>query len=449
MAGEGENTRPSSGGLIFYCEQCGQRIPPADFQNKSARLSSDNLACCAKCAAKQPNAARAANPEPVIKAESFSAPSRPPARRKDPQKAPPPLNMNLIFGGVGALVLIVGLFLVTRGGKDSAPVASDTPPAKKDSAPSVTPPVAADKPVLKTPPLLNSPAPQNPPVTQPAPVAGTTERAPARPLMPPTEEYDPRKAVSESMLAQAKDYNQKNPGDLYGYVDKLEQLRDRYRTTAAGEEARKLLSEIKLPEHDSNTNPAPPVDDDFKQAMSVLPLVKPEVDAKRGSWSTANGNLRSDKSMWSKLETPFILPEEYDLRVSFTRVENDDCLLVTLARRGKPFCFSIGGAGNTGCSFEVVTEKRKDRVSANIKRPGVLTSGIRNQVVIQVRKECLRAYLNGKLIVGCQVDDSGLSAPADFQNSQPNQMGLMTWNSVYEFHSLEVRPISGEGKVLR
>jgi hypothetical protein len=229
----------------------------------------------------------------------------------------------------------------------------------------------------------------------------------------------------------------------------LESLRDRYRSTAAGEEARKLLSEIKLPESDPNTNPAPPGDDDFKQAISVLPLVKPEIDGKRGSWSAANGNLRSDKSMWSKIELPFILPEEYDLRVTFTRVDQEDCLLVTLARRGKPFFFSIGGAGNTGCSFEIVNEKRKDRVSSNIKRPGVLSNGVRNQVVIQVRRECLRAYLNGKLIVGCQVDDSGLSSNPDFNSSQPNQMGLMTWNSVYEFHSLEVRPITGEGKNLR
>lgn len=180
----------------------------------------------------------------------------------------------------------------------------------------------------------------------------------------------------------------------------------------------------------------------------MLAKVDPAKDGLGGNWSLNNGNVRSDKSMWAKLGVPYALPEEYDLRLTFTRHDND-CLLIVLARRGKPFIFSIG-SGNANASFEDIREKRKDVVPTKMSpRQGLISNGARQQVVVQVRRGCLRGYLNGKLLVGCQVDDDGLSLNPQLVMPQSNQIGLMTWDSVFDFHSLEILPLKGEGKFLR
>jgi hypothetical protein len=152
--------------------------------------------------------------------------------------------------------------------------------------------------------------------------------------------------------------------------------------------------------------------------------------------------------MWAQIALPYLLPEEYDLRLTCARVEHDDCLLIVLARRGRPFIFSIG-SGNKHCSLETVREKRKDVLPTKLVRPGVLTNGQRTQLVVQVRSQCLRAYVNGKPIVGCQVDDDGLSLASELQTPQANQLGLCTWNSVYEFYACEVVEITGKGQFTR
>ena len=40
----------------------------------------------------------------------------------------------------------------------------------------------------------------------------------------------------DSLLAQAKDFHQKNADDVYGFREKLQNLLDHYRSTAAGDE---------------------------------------------------------------------------------------------------------------------------------------------------------------------------------------------------------------------
>ena len=137
------------------------------------------------------------------------------------------------------------------------------------------------------------------------------------------------------------------------------------------------------------------------------------------------------------------------MRVVFERGENHDCLLAILWRRGRPFLFSIGEAGNRGCSFEDVRESGPDVLPTKIVRTGVLSSHKVHEVIVLVRSKCLRAFLDGAPIVGCQVDDEGLSLRSEFVPPRAGQLALATWDSAYEFLSCDVRPVTGRGTLLR
>jgi len=450
------------GNRIYYCERCGLRIPPADFQNQRAQIVNETEAICAVCSQRgdamvsAPVSTPSAGSQPVIHAAAHhdTAQSGKTARRNtaahtrgNSHGAPAtPLPWKSALAGAVVFGVLLGAFALSRSKKPDA--TAELKPAVENKRESVPTKVAEKKPepprVAPAPVAVVNPPRETPPSPQPAEPKVAVRPAPPT---PPVDDYDPRKAVADSMLAQAKEFQKKNPEDVFGYRDKLQFLIERYRSTAAGEEATKLIAEIKLPAFDPDLHPEFTAETEWAKSVSLLGSVDPKKDALAGNWSLNNGNVRSDKSMWSKLGLPYTLPEEYDLRLTFTRHDND-CLLIVLARRGKPFIFSIG-SGNAHVSFEDVREKRKDVVPTKMSRGGLFSNGARQQVVVQVRRACLRGYLNGKLMVGCQVDDDGLSLNPQLQMPQPNQIGLMTWDSVYDFHTLEILPLKGEGKMLR
>jgi len=459
--------------VILYCDRCGQRITAAEQQSGQVQIDAEGVAICAKCAAAPPPRRSTQN---VTVGEARREPTGP-ARRPSPapqaersarhtgRSAPAvgtPSSNKMIMIAVGVVVaLAVGITVVLlSSGRDSAgnmqasnassnAAATAQPATVSGAAPPVSPKELAAYPL----PQGNRPASSQPATpAPPAPTPGAPALSPAAaPATPAKQEdtYDPRSEVAASMLAQAQAFNKANPDDVWAYRDKLDQIKERYAGTQGGKEAARLLSEIKLPEVDPATNPAPPAETAWANAVQVLPLTDPAKGRQNGNWSMTGGVLRSDKSMWARLALPYLLPEEYDLRLTFVRTESDDCLLVVLARRGRPFIFSIAGANNMGCSFETIKERRRDVLPTKISRPGMLANNQRYQLVIQVRNKCLRAHLNGKPVVGCQVDDEGLSLAPELTTPRPNQLGLATWNSVYEFHSLEVLPLTGEGKMLK
>lgn len=438
---------------IFYCERCGLRIPPVDFQSQRASLVNESEAICAACLPRADVSVAVPISQPIVHASNARNESVPRrntgSHTRGHGHAAPAAALPWKAALAGAVVFgaLLGAFALSRSQKTET-VDEVKPAIEPKRETMVIKPVEKKPEPIRVTPLTVAVA-NTPREVIPASVVPSEPKAVAKPTIPaaPVDDYDPRKAVADSLLVQAKDYQKKNADDVFGYRDKLQWLVERYRGTAAGDEAAKLIAEIKLPAFDPELHPEPTPDAEWAKAVSVLSTVDVKKDALNGNWSLDNGNVRSDKSMWSKIGVPYAVPEEYDLRLTFTRHDND-CLLIVLARRGKPFIFSIG-SGNANVSFEEVREKRKDVVPTKMSRPGLFSNGTRQQVVVQVRRGCLRGYLNGKLLVGCQVDDDGLSLNAQLLMPQPNQIGLMTWDSVFDFHALEILPLKGEGKLLR
>jgi len=252
--------------VIFFCDQCGLRIPQKDFITGKARKSEETKALCAQCASggeaapddgakshqplrdSKPGVRPAGRQTPVQGGERKSGPAVrdsklgiTPATREAgavaragkahlaAPAAPPSTSRNLIFAGVGVVAVFGVLLAVLLSGKPGAAPREKTRQAASES-----------------------PSVPRPPAPSTAPSAGT-EASPRESVKesartPESETYDPRAAVAASLLLQAKQYLASRPDDPWGYREKLEQLKTGYARTPAGDEAARLLADLKLPE---------------------------------------------------------------------------------------------------------------------------------------------------------------------------------------------------------
>ncbi|MHC4198443.1 MAG: hypothetical protein ACYSU0_00430 [Planctomycetota bacterium] len=450
---------------VVYCDRCGNLVAPGDVDAGNA-LVGDAGAICSGCLnALSPDerdatearlfgaggapaeAVRAALPRRAARSSAGSQRSRTQAARS-PTKAGGLGSQGKVFiaASAGGLVLGVVVVVLLRSGGGEGP--GRAPRRAPASTPVATPPERVARQDAATPP---GPAPHAAAPTRPPVVAEAAPAPPEPPAAEPASSVNDRiqSDIAKWKLSQAKSHHKANPNDIVTFREKLEQIRRSFTGTKAAEEAARLLEEVKLPELPPECDPKPPGDEAWAKAVRVLPAVDPGADRLKGNWRMDGGRLRSDKGMWAKIGLPYLLPDEYDVRVTFERVENADCLLVILARGGRPFIFSIGGNSNTGCSLEDIKESGPDVYPTKITRAGVLPRDGRHTAVILVRKKCLRAYVDGRPMVGCQVDDDGLSLPSDLRAARPGQLGLATWNTVFVFHSLEVLAVRGEGRLLR
>jgi hypothetical protein len=454
-------------GIIYYCDICTHRIPDAEHASGQARLGPHGKLICAACALKggaapETAARRVTPPNPAAHLPAAAAHSAPMRISKPSQKAAGKAAKAGISVEIAAVaILAAGLGIFTAGLLLHKPPAADVSVAAKKEEPPKKIETPAPRVPTPSPPAALTPTIPAParPESRTTPSAPVVQRAPQ--VTPPAivaapekktevQDFDPRAAYAAHLLDVAREFIKNNPEDVYAYREQLEKLRDTYRSTAPGKEAAQLLSELKMPAVDPALDPPLASETDWAKAIQVLPASDPGKDQLKGNWSKPNGMLRSDMSTWSQLALPCLLPAEYDIRVTFTRAEGEDCLLVNLAHKGRPFVFSIGGAGNMGCSLEDIASKKKYMLPVKLTRAGILTSKQRNQVIVQVREKIVRAFLNGQPIVGCVMDDATVVVPhADVTPPKPNQLGLLTWASVYEFHAVEVLEVKGKLEFMR
>ena len=432
--------------LICFCDKCGTRIPQAELDGgKARRLEGENHALCAKCAGGRSSGKTAeVRTEPSSRRDTKIGLA--PARRDSkanipamqpapasargtravalpPSPAPAPGNRMVLFIGlgVGAFVLLMVLVLVlvmssSEETKPSKPVATNTQPPVTPDQPKDTPPTPAPTPV----------EPAVAPPTQPGPGD------------------DPRANVADSLLLQARKFFKDHPDDALGYKEKLERLVSTYQRTAAADEAQKILAELKV-EPDANL----PKEEAWKDAVNLLTLAEPERDSLGdGKWTRRQDRLVSPKAKMHRLALPYVPPEEYDVRVSFTRKDSSECFVVDLVRNGQPFTWMVAGWGNNVLGFSMVQGKGAKDNPYSLKRPNMLENGRRYTAILQVRSDVVRAYLDGRLASECKVPASEFSPHATWSVSKSDILGVGANDCVYEVHQLEVLELKGKGQVL-
>jgi len=259
------------------------------------------------------------------------------------------------------------------------------------------------------------------------------------------DDYDPRAWTAQSMLAAARQFHKEHPDDPWGYRDKLRALVDGYGGTPAGDEARKILDELVVRRDDRL-----PGDDVWAGAVDLFKIVSPERDTLQGKCAFRNGVLRTElEGNWFRLRVPYKPPDEYDIKLRFKRLQGDECVVLGLSNQGHPFCFMAAGWKNTKAGFENIKGKRIPNGPFTLDRKPILITGREYELIVQVRRNALRAFLNGLHLVSADVfpNDLGESPSWKFPYTGERGLGLGHIHP-YEFYEMRLRPVSGHGKVI-
>jgi hypothetical protein len=183
----------------------------------------------------------------------------------------------------------------------------------------------------------------------------------------------------------------------------------------------------------------------MSNAVNLLALIDPAKDAAEGKWTLADGALNVAVGKYSVLQLPYAMPDEFDLRVSFTRTGDDGPIEVLLAAHKKAFGFAL----------DVKGEARFERVANKIARdnptavPVVLSNGRNYTLTIQVRRDAIRALLDDKLLTQWKTDYKDLSRYALWKMPDDKLCGLGANGAKVTFHSIELIEVSGTGKPIR
>jgi WD40 repeat protein/serine/threonine protein kinase len=200
------------------------------------------------------------------------------------------------------------------------------------------------------------------------------------------------------------------------------------------------------------TDPAgePPGPEAWSRAVNLLPLIDPHRDNVSGGWSWQDEHLVSDVR-WgrTRIEIPYRLPEEYDFRVVFTRTGGSGPIALMLSRSGRTFEWVMGaGPGGTSCGFETVRGALAANNPTTIKMAQAIGTGASHTAIVQVRRDEVRAFLDGLLQSRWKSDGSDLGVQAFSRLRDSGLLGLFTHVTSVSFERADLLAVSGKGEAI-
>jgi len=207
-----------------------------------------------------------------------------------------------------------------------------------------------------------------------------------------------------------------------------------------------LIPKARLNESPDDAHPQ--VQAKAARTIDLLRLADPQVNAVNGIWKLEDGALVSDNNDLARLEFLYEPPAEYDFKIIFSRKSGNQHILQVLTDDGHDFAWSMDTLGKALFGFESINGEFADQNLSAVTLRVKLHAGTKYTSVVQVRKDCVRAYLDGKLIAQWRTDGKDLSLADHWKLRSPRLLGVGSCKSPTLFHSAEVIEVTGEGKKL-
>jgi hypothetical protein len=189
----------------------------------------------------------------------------------------------------------------------------------------------------------------------------------------------------------------------------------------------------------------------WQDAINLLPMIDLSKDVNSGKWEAAPDGLKATdiKDMSQKIQPPYRPPEEYDYRVSFTPISGNADVAIGLTAKGRSFVFYMKKFRDDHClGFEAISGKAIASGPTAHRFPH-LEMGSRYTVVVEVRKNGLRGYLDGKLVAQWATDYGDMSPWPVWRFKDDTLPGFGCSKSTVVFQEVKLREVTGKGELLR
>jgi hypothetical protein len=180
-----------------------------------------------------------------------------------------------------------------------------------------------------------------------------------------------------------------------------------------------------------------------KRRIDLIALFSPDDSPVEGEWISKRGKITSGDKAYSRMEFPFLVPDEYDYNITFSAKGKADVLII-LSMRGKQFLFLMG---NPWC-LEYVGGKGKTSVDNPTRCKGKLQPGKPVRVEAKIRSGKVDISINGELKISYETDGSDLGENNEWLLPHRGAVGIGCYDSPVEITSAEIVEISGKGTVI-
>ena len=182
--------------------------------------------------------------------------------------------------------------------------------------------------------------------------------------------------------------------------------------------------------------------------IDLLKLVDPVADAVAGKWTVMDGTLVSDGTDSARISFPYEPPAEYDYLIEFSVTDPLACTAQLVSKGEVPFTWSMNAGSPQRCRIEDINGHS---VIGNPTRRVFcpFEVGKKHTSVVEVRNDCVRCLIDGKLIAEYATDYSDLSRNPKWTMPHQLRLGVGTWVGPTTFYRAAVRPVAGRGQLIR
>ncbi len=174
--------------------------------------------------------------------------------------------------------------------------------------------------------------------------------------------------------------------------------------------------------------------------IDLIDSVDVDRDVVAGSWQKVGSDLQTNASRSSRLTLVQRPKTEYDFRVQFTRTSGVHSIALMFVVNGQQATFEIDAWGQHLAGVQMTDGETIQSNSTRVENQ-TLENGRKYTAELQVRKQTIRAILDGKQLVEHKIDGSEFSVAPVWQMPDATSLGVGAYESATQFHSIEFRSL--------
>ncbi len=169
----------------------------------------------------------------------------------------------------------------------------------------------------------------------------------------------------------------------------------------------------------------------WNDAVDLLAVADPKKNTVAGKWALENGKLVAGQAQYGRMELGYEPPEEYDFRVDFHRIDGKRDIVQINSVNSRQFSWKF--SADDYCAIDTIEGKIHGNSPASLITPEFGRDTNTHTSVVCIRKDGIRAFVDGKLIAKWKTDFSDMGIDIwKLKHAKVLGVGVHDSNVVYE-----------------